>query len=235
MNDFSVLPTPETQQEMNNLDLPFRLIQNKLSIFYNPQKMATNNITDLPELTFVLQPNDPNFNNFSKLPLTQASGYQFKNRAGSRYLSKQEFVSDEDLGPPSQQFAVIQLTLKIPSEGQPAENFSLGFLARRTIWRYYILNQQGSNGEAYSVESSDIQGGFTDKGKQTIANGQEATVFESDPGFPIAMQEAPKQQVILKQGGKVLFSPLPTPSPNQIIPVEKDGQTHIYSDMYIYV
>ncbi|MEM7367439.1 MAG: hypothetical protein AAF587_02490 [Bacteroidota bacterium] len=235
MSGFAVSPTAETQANIINLDLQYRLIQNKLNIFYNQQKMATLNMETLPELTFILQITDQNFYNYTDLSMSQIGGYEFKNRTGSSHLSKQATVTAEDLGASSQTFASIKLTIQLPSQAHSPEQFTLDFQARKTIWRYYIIDQQTASQEPFSIESPDIQGGFTNEGRQTIANIQEAVVFQSNPADPIPLHERSTQQIILKRGGAVLIPYLPYPSPNQILPVEKDGQTHIYSDMYIYV
>lgn len=238
MQNFRIFPDDDTQRILQQHGLMLRNHQNKLEIYFSPQKLSRAQFADLPKLSFYIEVGDPYFHNYTQLPLDQNQKvYVFENQPDKTSLSKQEVVSDEDIAAedavvPAQALGLIRLTLSAIADEVPT--YQLKFEARRVIWRYFIISQSSSE---MSIDAEGFPSTFIDKGLQTLSNNDQAHVFESDPKEPIALAERSAYTVSLKiaQNDGDISVPLPIPSALGLKPVETEGHILFYSDMYVYL
>jgi len=241
MQNVGIHPDDGTRAILQQYDLKLRLNLNKLEIYGNSHTLSGIPFDDLPRLAFYIMVEDPYFYNYTQLPIDQNKKvYVFENQPEKTSLSKQEFVSDEDIttedhSTPAQVFGQIYLTLTGAADEVPT--YQLKFEARSIIWRYYIINNSSTEVAIVSINVEDSPSAFIDKGVQPILNGQQAHVMESDPQQPIVMKEQYSYALSLKisVNDRASSIRLPYPSAQQLKKVETEEGTLFYSDMYIYI
>ncbi len=135
--------------------------------------------------------------------------------------------------------AIMEVELTLSKLGSTATQYQISFQARTTRWQYYILAQQLTlNGTlALQGENASL---FSGPEQVTLANGQEAILFDSGKNL-LAINESGTVQLGLaeqKEGSSasptVLLAHLPNPSPSSLTSGNEKGEDLI-SAMYIYV
>lgn len=139
-----------------------------------------------------------------------------------------------DIGFPSRPpFGILEFQLN-PTDTDPV-HFEINFAARKTIWRYYIINPRNLDLSDLKIESSDPDLSFHEGEEATLPDNSKARVFYSDPTMPIALLNQPILKNKLISSNAAFQIDLPNASPDRIEGIEKDGQPQFYSDIYIYL
>lgn len=151
--------------------------------------------------------------------------------------------------------------IEIVTKGEISQHYEIAFQARKTTWRYYIINKseidtttirinKGSanqvNGDAEEVPLAQP----IEQNNKKLSNGDEATLLELIEGR--TLKERPSELIhlsLIGSDGKEIKVDLPYVSPQQIIPeiveiekIDENGDkklvkeiSHVYSDIYVYL
>lgn len=151
--------------------------------------------------------------------------------------------------------------IEIMPQAESFEQYEISFQARKTIWRYYIINKseidtttirinKGSanqvNGDAEEIPLAQP----IEQNNKKLSNGDEATLLELIEGR--TLKEHPSELIHLSLIGsdsKEIKMDLPAASSQQIIPeiaeiekIDENGDkklvkeiSHVYSDIYVYL
>ena len=199
---------------------------------------------------FDIVTNDPQFNNFTELPVNWAGQLLYDSRKvsdnnGTVLLmgTLSDTRSIQVLGNLKLYFKDIMAFLAEYGYVQ----FNISYKARSTQWQYYIINTS-----AVPLNNSGIAGktGINFSGPETvnIATGQQALFFSSGNTF-IPLSERPVQKFDLvnkpvntgngmlnkSPGPKIIFKGLPNPDPKWNGNVVIDTVNRVSSPMYVYV
>lgn len=115
--------------------------------------------------------------------------------------------------------------------------YNMYFQARETYWRYFFMNHKGSRVKPKVIKEEFQRLTFSEPTDGQLENlGTKAIIAESDKAIPL--RDRPEyvlflERVIGKRAMKDLR--LPVPNVDLIKPLKKDGETRIYSDVYVYI
>jgi hypothetical protein len=132
-------------------------------------------------------------------------------------------------------FGVLCLELNPLTDTQTVPTYQLNFAARKTIWRYYILNKSNLDISSLQIETSNPELQFHEGEAVTMPNGEKARVFFSDPAKPIALTHQPSTHFKLVSSTPPLQITLPNASSHRLKEEVKDGIVQFYSDTYVYL
>jgi hypothetical protein len=243
MQGFHLHPDQRSKQVIQQQGLRLRPLNNRLEIYYSQQPSGPAPLNDVAGLTFHLQITDPLFLNYTWLPITSSPPvYAFSNQREANRLSKQEYVTGEDIAEgqlslPAETFGLIDLSLSLPEGNSQPPVYQLKFAARPVVWRYYIIEASDESSAALSIESDNFPASFIDKGMLALPNNQQARVFESAPEVPVPLQELPAYDLQLQIAylDHTNSIRLPYPSPQSLKAMDAGEQDQYAAEMYIYV
>ena len=115
--------------------------------------------------------------------------------------------------------------------------YHLYFEARETYWRYFFMNHKGSRVSPKSIREEYERLKFSPPEDGQLENlGTKAQIAVSDT--PIPLRDRPEYVLFLERMiGKRAMKDLRLPVPNVdlIKPLKRNGETRIYSDVYVYL
>lgn len=115
--------------------------------------------------------------------------------------------------------------------------YHMHFRARETHWRYFFMNHKSSRVKPKMVKEENEMLSFTDPINTRLENlGSHVMLSESNTA--IKLRERPEYILLLERRiGKRNMKDLrlPVPSVDLIKPMKVDGETKIYSDVYVYL
>ncbi len=117
--------------------------------------------------------------------------------------------------------------------------FQIQLNARKTQWQYNIINNSNQSFIEIAIESNTEKIQFSNEGKVTLQNGQQATLFSSGTTLiPLKNTTEYKfdivniKQTIAGNRKEIIFKGLPIPDPSNIKILEDNT---IASPMYVYI
>jgi hypothetical protein len=187
---------------------------------------------------------DPNFYNFTELPINEIGVLKYVSNATVANTSNSSIQLQETFVKQASTENTIKITIQFDDlinlqKTQDRIQFHIQLQARETQWNYYIVNN--SNQEYYQLEiqSSDENIQFSGSTAVTLQNGQNALLFSSQTTkIPLKNEVTYKfdlistKKTIAGERKEIVVKGLPIPSP-QNLQVQDD--LTIASLVYVYI
>lgn len=241
INTLVLNPNEETKRLIHSYGLKLMKSENSFQ-FYDQSDNGFNQLlehikqtSNIDAFKFDLISSDTSFYNYTELPIEFSGSIIFSssnsshNSTNDSMLLHPEFVENFA----SQKIGEVHLKFSDLISENPI-SYEIKFKARSTYWQYYIFNRSEIKTENLHIDShSNIEFSMP---KIALLNDNEAQVLTSKTLIPLHKTQTLKFDLINKDNdSKTLFTRLPSPQPNQIKISENDGETTMYSPMYIYL
>lgn len=242
-------PSLNTQTLMNTYGLILKSNTTGLEVFATtnqPMESYLNYIKRVSEttgLTFMGIATDPNFYNFTELPINQLGVLSFaSNRTHNDAESENiQLVETFDTTSNSQNAVSITIQfddlLKLYTIQNPLQ-FSILLNARKTQWNYYIINNSNQEFKQLEIQSDpEIQ--FSNSTTVTLQNGQNALVFSSQ-NTKIPLKNSVQyhfnlintKTTLSGERTEIIINGLPIPNPQNL---QVNNDLTIASLIYVYI
>ncbi|MEO0789854.1 MAG: hypothetical protein AAFY36_14390 [Bacteroidota bacterium] len=211
-------PSTETNQWLTQHRCRFRSTSNGFEL-YVPEGIDLTT-TELDELTFTIQPINPDFFQITDLKLLH---YEQTNVPSL----KQADLTENEAFPIS-----IKLALAVADLG-PDSAVVVHFEVHKCIWQYFIISPTTSDYSHQLV--GELASQFSPPEETIISNGQNAVLFSSYPN-PIAIPK-PGDSISLSlkctsTDGQTFSVDLPTPGPQGI---QANDSGELMASVYVYI
>jgi hypothetical protein len=197
---------------------------------------------------FYLHISDPNFYNFTQIPIHINPYYNYASDVientieGNTVLLSPNSNNERANG----EFASIKIYFKDILDNAVVEHlFLIAFKARATYWRYYIINSSQINLSHPKIKGNP-EVSFNSPQHVTVENGQHALEFTTRKALKLS--EAPNYKFSLFNGSletnpsgedsvtsDLIFSGLPSPNPANLKFAVENGIQKVFSLMYLYI
>lgn len=247
--DLMYIPSSATQNLMNKYTLYLQKTPEGFS-FYTSTDQQIKDFLNYLETTdsetsfsFDVTSTDPFFTVFTEYPINEVGIFSFNSsdtsKEGDVTILNRKFISSP--------MATVSFTITIGydaiirfRESGNNPDYNIKFDARKTQWRYYIINGNSQHFEKLEIQSdSDIQ--FEGPTEVTLPNGQKAFLFSSGLSkLPITQKATHKFNLI---GTKISLGNTRTetimnglPIASTTIETYTEGDTtQVASPLYIYI
>ncbi|MEM1358756.1 MAG: hypothetical protein AAGF89_11170 [Bacteroidota bacterium] len=226
-------------------------------------------------LIFLLRPTDPLFMNYTDLPIVEAATniQYFSNTVVGSDAQATSFVagnnssipmlideaSGEKLVDQAEGWRIGDIAVISIAIGETATNgssilidgaiqagdFTIHFSARRTKWRYHIIDRTGSGYQHFQLLEHGTQQPVPSEDQETklLPNGSEAIVLSPVELIPLRERPRPRFQLSTQpfpgSHNTPLSIPLPSADANQLSQkypsVQETVNAIYYSDLYVYL
>lgn len=202
--------------------------------------------TGIESFDFDVTTSNSSFYQFTNLPVNEIGILYFSNKSVERALESEVIELAPFFIEKPTASTLFRVSIKFKNllekykEGQMV-NYQIMFKARKTLWKYYILNTTKQNLGHLSIESNNIIE-FEGPKEVLLPNKEKAQLFNLvKPLLPFS--EVPEYNFNListtKKSGvnraKLLFKGLPNPNPNSIEINNISVESIVSSPMYVYV
>lgn len=251
MTNVRVQPSSETLQILKKYQMVFRTDTGVFTVLY-PEDATKPKLREAiadamgdAGMVFSMNAELPDFYNVTNLPLTFRGPLIFSSSDIAMKDDTAVFVTQTPEEPSSTVAATGAITIR-KNELFNSDytlnitNYAVALEARKTHWNYYIIDRSGiglentrvTNGKGIDFEAPVVQ---------KLPNNQEAMLYSSGT-YEFAFSERPEHRFDLVQmtdemssNSKTIFKGLPVAAGTQILTSEQDGQSYIYSAIYVYV
>lgn len=245
-------PSSDTTMLLSKFSMRYQNISGGLIFYIATQEPLiqflkyVERVTDMPSFSFTGTAVNPDFYQFTDLPINQTGTVYFdteneENQPTHDGLSLKGVFKPMPTATNVFDLKVQFKTLLAYLEKNTVPNFQIDFKTRKTQWNYYIINNSGIDYNNLSIAgTSDFQ--FDAPKMVTIPNGQEATLLSSGT-TKIPLSAVPAYQLNLintsiKNGTlrrTIVFKGLPNPNPATIEIYTENGEYQVASLMYVYI
>ncbi len=244
--DLVLSPSIETSQVLQKYNLYFHVNQNIIEIYYNSDKQAKDlleyilNIENVSTFTFEFDSNNTDFMMFTESPVNELFQFEFNSQkqiesSETDFIQlKTSFKSIQEPGKLGIVTIHFNNILSFYSE-ENAANFSVNFLARKTIWENYIINRSNSEFNNLTIKN---EAGFTFEGpiETNLSIGEKALMFKSIELIALSETHRFKTSLIsfdLHSIEKTIVNGLPIPNPSSFFRNQEEDV--LSSPIYIYI
>lgn len=241
INTLILNPNEETKRLIHSYGLKLMKSENSFQ-FYDQSDNGFNQLLEhikqannIDAFKFDIISSDSNFYNYTELPIG-FNGIVLFSSSNSETLNENDTIVlqpqfIENFNP--QKIGEVHLKFSDLISENPI-SYEIKFKARSTYWQYYIFNRSEIKTENLHIDShSNIEFSIP---KKALLNDNEAQVLTSKTLIPLHKTQTQKFDLINNENEqKLLFTGLPTPNPNQIKISKNNGETTIYSPIYIYL
>jgi len=196
-SSFEIRPSLETQMLFKNYGILFRITKNGFVLISSGEPRYSSNSFSGPfEAKFVMNNNDPVFQNYTNISLEKGNRFLFENKWGNGLLHESEFVDEKTIDGFSEDLfsGIISLTLNGANEffGEGSEKtssepelYSIKFMSREILVRYNFYSTQ---------ENFDFSNYYITDEENTLKldKGEERTLFSGKNVFCIEQAESIK-------------------------------------------
>lgn len=282
--EFSLSPTQSTMVLFRRYNLLWRADSSGYTLYYTKEKDTPPSLAYADHLTtfeFILRSEHPYFFNITEVPFEKISSHKFHLHNRRVYtdveqpfsLAERDSVGDGDLSAtnadlhPNNDLGKVEITLGHGPNGQwlplPVAadttpptlcSYFIAFKARKTRWRYYVINRsrldfermevaviEGTENDAHEMHK-DLA--FEQGDPQTLPGTNHVAVpFFSKSAFPLWEKPGIRTELRLmkkndhpdNKNGLIATIELPMPDWHRISSERQEAGLQIFSDMYVYL
>lgn len=241
IDNLTLIPNEDAKRLINLYGL--KLIKHENSFqFYDQSDNGFNQLlehikqtSNIDAFKFDIISSDTNFYNYTELPIGFNGIVHFSSSDSDAINENDTIVLQpqfiKSFNP--QKIGEVHLKFSDLISENPI-SYEIKFKTRSTYWQYYIFNRSQIETESLDIDShSNIEFSMS---KKALLNDSEAHVLTSKTLIPLNKNNSQKFDLITNESDpKVLLTGLPTPNPNQIKISKNDGETKMYSPMYVYL
>ncbi|WP_353778488.1 hypothetical protein [Winogradskyella sp. 3972H.M.0a.05] len=200
-----------------------------------------NQATEVDHFHFTVTTIDTVFYSFTDLPIDWNGQIQYESNS---IMNDNELKGTMGDDVTTEGFASLKIyfddIVAATGENNIGPKYKVVFNARKTQWRYYVINRSNINLENVKVVDQNSEIKFEAIGESTIPNGEKALMFSSGNTFlPLSEVSKYKFDLVLPKGDRILskqiiFSGLPSPNASNLMVDKVNNENIVISPMYVY-